>query len=125
MKKLFFIFILLLSCLPLCARVGCMDNSWHVQRCTKDCDYKMGDSKTYHYVKCNCPCRYTVQPLNQCIRCRHYHEDVTWQLWPKNTVTPPLIDDVSKKQLDAFMRRYLAPRNKAFKNPLLFRGRTS
>lgn len=48
--------------------IGCMDNSERLQ--------KTGDSKSYHYVACTCPCqRYKqIADRNKCSKCNHFHD---------------------------------------------------
>lgn len=46
--------------------IGCMDNSWHLSR--------LFDSKEYHYVKCNCPCRKLSLARGECTECGHKHD---------------------------------------------------
>lgn len=46
--------------------IGCMDNSWHLTR--------PFDSKEYHYVKCNCPCRKLNLARGECTECGHAHD---------------------------------------------------
>jgi hypothetical protein len=43
--------------------VGCMDNSQHLKQ--------MYDTKAYHYVSCDCPCRSKGPGTNRCARCGH------------------------------------------------------
>lgn len=51
------------------ARIGCMDNSNHLE--------KFGDTKSYHYVACTCPCQRYKQlaDRNTCTKCGHYHDN--------------------------------------------------
>lgn len=44
---------------------GCMDNSWHLQR--------PFDTKEYHPVECNCPCRKLNIARGECTECGHKH----------------------------------------------------
>ncbi len=49
------------------AEVGCMDNSWHLQK-----DF---DDKDYHYVQCDCPCTKKHKILADrgiCMKCKHF-----------------------------------------------------
>lgn len=46
--------------------IGCMDNSWHLAQ--------PFDSKEYHYVKCNCPCRKLGLARGECTECGHAHD---------------------------------------------------
>lgn len=51
------------------AEVGCMDNSWHLE--------KKYDDHSYHYVSCNCPCskRYKIfADRGRCMQCRHFRD---------------------------------------------------
>ncbi|MCL4361018.1 hypothetical protein M1446_01520 [Candidatus Dependentiae bacterium] len=51
------------------SKIGCMDKSYHLDR-SNGFDYK-----TYHYVKCSCPCnKYPKTDDYRCIQCRHFHE---------------------------------------------------
>lgn len=43
--------------------VGCMDNSRHLRQSF--------DTKAYHYVQCDCPCRSKSPGTNRCARCGH------------------------------------------------------
>jgi hypothetical protein len=43
--------------------VGCMDNSQHLKQ--------KFDTKAYHYVSCDCPCRSKGPGTNRCGRCGH------------------------------------------------------
>lgn len=49
------------------ARVGCIDNSFHLK--------KWPDFKQYHYVQCSCPCKEFahVAGRDTCLKCGHYH----------------------------------------------------
>ena len=68
MRNSLFITMLLTLCpAPLMqAEIGCMDNSYHLAQ-----GY---DPKTYHYVRCNCPCSRHTQSENrlQCSKCKHF-----------------------------------------------------
>ena len=74
MKNILLITLLFMASQPIFASIGCMDNSWHLK--------KSPDYKTYHYVKCNCPCeRYTLmENRGKCLRCGHFHnpQDINW-----------------------------------------------
>lgn len=54
------------------AKVGCLDNSWHLK--------KKYDHKTYHAVSCSCDCDAQkarglhAQNRDQCLECGHYHD---------------------------------------------------
>src|ERR1700722_11180604 len=69
MRIITIVLIMSLASTHIKARVGCLDNSWHLE--------KTVDDKSYHYVECNCPCekRY-VQLANRgrCTKCRHFHD---------------------------------------------------
>lgn len=56
--------------IPLQAKIGCMDNSWHLA--------KPFDNKEYHYVSCNCPCQEIIQDRGRCLYCRHFHKPGKW-----------------------------------------------
>lgn len=43
--------------------VGCMDNSQYLKQ--------KFDTKAYHYVSCDCPCRSKGPGTNRCARCGH------------------------------------------------------
>lgn len=72
MKKYYYVLLLgICASSPLLhAKIGCMDNSWHLQ--------KKYDSKEYHYVACDCPCTDTIANRNQCPCCDHYHDAEPW-----------------------------------------------
>ncbi len=65
--------ILALSVFMLCAtslnaKYGCMDTSMHLSQ--------RFDTKTEHFVSCDCPCdEYAQVPgkQNQCMKCSHLH----------------------------------------------------
>jgi hypothetical protein len=71
-KKLICILFSLLLCQQIHPRIGCMDNSEKLQ--------KKGDSKSYHYVACTCPCeRYRqLSDRNKCTKCNHFHDAVPY-----------------------------------------------
>ncbi len=50
------------------AEIGCMDNSWHLQ--------KRYDYKEYHFVSCNCPCSKgkLLNDRGKCLSCQHYRD---------------------------------------------------
>ena len=48
------------------AKIGCMDNSLHLQ--------ERYDTKAYHYVACDCPCRKYLSDRNKCPQCDHFHD---------------------------------------------------
>ena len=73
---------MLISNAILQAKVGCMDNSWHLQ--------KKYDAKEYHYVACNCPCTSTIANRNQCLCCNHYHDAQPWIIITSSTQDPSL-----------------------------------
>ena len=70
------IFFLLMSGMyvHLPARIGCRDNSWHMQ--------KKYDYKEDHAVACLCPC---PEKMGRCIQCRHYHEAQPWIIIKNNS----------------------------------------
>ena len=69
MKRItwFFVFIVFNTPISLYSRVGCMDNSWHLE--------KQYDYKEHHPVYCLCPCPDTIK---QCIQCGHCHDPKPW-----------------------------------------------
>lgn len=44
--------------------LGCMDNSYHME--------KPYDMKNYHYVHCDCPCQSIGNTRGKCRKCLHY-----------------------------------------------------
>ena len=51
-------------------RVGCMARERPV--------YKY-DNKTYHYIRCDCPCTaMATEDRNRCLDCGHYHDVRPW-----------------------------------------------
>lgn len=70
MRLFFFMAFLFAACASLDAKVGCMDNSYHLS--------EPFDNKDYHYVECNCPCKTQLDERNMCVECRHYHEPKPW-----------------------------------------------
>lgn len=56
------------------AEVGCMDNSYHMAQAA--------DSKTYHYVQCNCNCKHHQQSSDRgmCSKCGHYRDPGTFEI---------------------------------------------
>lgn len=69
MKFIQYLIILITSTLSitLLPRIGCRDNSWHME--------KQYDYKDDHAVACSCPCPDTI---DRCIQCGHYHEPKPW-----------------------------------------------
>jgi len=69
------IFVLLMSgiCIYLQARMGCRDNSWHMQ--------KKYDYKEDHAIECFCPC---PEKMGRCLQCHHYHEAQPWVIIKNN-----------------------------------------
>ncbi|HSW73612.1 MAG TPA: hypothetical protein VLG71_00485 [Candidatus Limnocylindria bacterium] len=60
---------ILLATWHLRASIGCLDNSWHLQ--------KRYDSKEYHPVKCTCACEKEhkiYHDRNRCSKCMHFHD---------------------------------------------------
>ena len=55
---------------PLFARIGCLDNSAHLEQ--------RFDYKKYHFVQCNCPCEqaYSLTKNGSCTECGHRRDDV-------------------------------------------------
>lgn len=66
--------LLLTSSSGLFAAIGCMDDSYYLQR--------SNDHKTRHYVQCNCPCsQYKILSHDsKCLVCFHYHEPKQWKV---------------------------------------------
>ncbi len=60
------IFLLATSMVDISTAPGCQDNSTHLATSS-------GDYKTWHYVKCSCPCekRYVKRPDGHCSECEH------------------------------------------------------
>jgi D-lyxose ketol-isomerase len=56
------------------AAIGCMDNSYHLQ--------KKYDTKSLHYVQCNCHCyaKKALPTALKCIECGHYHMPRAWYI---------------------------------------------
>ena len=71
---IFFLLISEIICVNLQARLGCRDNSWHMQ---KKYDYKQD-----HAVECLCPC---PEKMGRCQQCRHYHEAQHWVIIENNS----------------------------------------
>ncbi|KKP29228.1 MAG: hypothetical protein UR12_C0012G0016 [candidate division TM6 bacterium GW2011_GWF2_30_66] len=67
-KKIILVSITILNSTNLYSSIGCMDDSYHTKR--------KNDPKTYHYVKCNCPChKYSASFVRgKCPQCGHYHD---------------------------------------------------
>lgn len=86
-KKIILTSIMALNSTSLSGAIGCMDDSYHVER--------KNDPKTYHYVKCNCPCdKYSASFVRgKCPRCGHYHD-------PKDFNTQSYADLKKKFNLD-------------------------
>ncbi len=80
-KYLYILFAGILSSNLLQAKIGCMDNSWHLKK-TKY------DSKEYHYVACDCPCKSTIADRNQCRCCKHYHDTEPWIIISRDHQNP-------------------------------------
>ena len=75
MKKIFFLLIACIS-IPTFARIGCRDDSWHMQ--------KRYDYKEDHAVECYCDCANT---LGRCKECGHYHKPQPWTIIEEDTTT--------------------------------------
>ena len=73
MKITVVVLSLLLSA-GLYAAIGCMDDSYYLQR--------SNDHKTRHYVSCNCPCsqQKILSHDSKCLVCFHYHEPKQWKV---------------------------------------------
>jgi hypothetical protein len=84
MKK---IIVLLATCFmsPLMARIGCMDNSWHLTQ--------KYDNKEMHFVDCACDCNDT---LGTCALCGHIHNAQPWTIIEQKNNHP---SHNSKKQI--------------------------
>jgi hypothetical protein len=67
------------------ATVGCMDNSYHLE---KDYDYKQ-----YHFVECNCPCKAKRTRHNKCAECLHFHMPSNWHFVSASSYTPTTLDE--------------------------------
>jgi len=63
---------LFLTTAQLSSAPGCMDNSRHLT--------ELNDSKEYHFVECNCPCKTRIAKQDRCIECRHAHKPVTIEI---------------------------------------------
>ena len=68
-----------LSALLICssglyAAIGCMDDSYYLQR--------SNDHKARHYVSCNCPCsqQKILSHDSKCLVCSHYHAPKQWMV---------------------------------------------
>lgn len=77
-RLIILIFIAWIISNKLFGAVGCMDNSWHLQ--------KKYDTKSFHYVQCNCPCyqHKTLKTAGLCLQCQHYHMPRKWQVIGKD-----------------------------------------
>lgn len=77
MTKTLSSFLLITLYLPLHARPGCLDNSYHLA--------KRGDPKTYHELKdiyqCDCECekKYVMMADGTCTKCMHRHDSMYLQ----------------------------------------------
>jgi len=69
---IFLSLLFVMNMIPAYAAIGCMDDSYHLQR--------SNDHKTRHYVSCNCPCsQYKILSHDsKCLVCFHYHEPKQW-----------------------------------------------
>jgi len=75
MKYISLIFLFISSItIYLEARIGCRDNSWHLQK-------KYYDYKEDHAVVCLCPC---PEKMGRCSKCQHYHEAKPWTIIKNN-----------------------------------------
>lgn len=70
----FFSLLFLLVSANLPAAIGCMDDSYYLQR--------SNDHKARHYVSCNCPCnQYKILSHDsKCLVCFHYHAPRQWKV---------------------------------------------
>lgn len=103
--------LLLLGTTPwLVSKNGCMDNSMHLKQ--------KYDTKTYHYVSCNCPCDYyRTQGLyasakHKCLECGHRHDPRTTLILgaiPQARVTT--VVPTVKGALDRLLSRWKAEKN--------------
>jgi len=68
----FCISLLLMVSGSLYSAIGCMDDSYYLQ--------KSNDHKTRHYVSCNCPCsqQKILSHDSKCLVCFHYHAPKKW-----------------------------------------------
>ncbi|MCK5632999.1 hypothetical protein KAH94_04570 [bacterium] len=73
-KKISILFVLICSIHNFYGQIGCMDNSHHLKT--------EFDSKTYHYVQCNCECSKYKQSSDRgiCSNCKHYHEPINIEI---------------------------------------------
>lgn len=62
-KKILILSLTLGAMIGLDGAIGCMDNSQHLKQ--------KFDTKAYHYVSCDCPCRSKAPGTNRCARCGH------------------------------------------------------
>lgn len=91
------------------AQIGCMDNSQHLQ--------ESYDTKTYHYVSCNCPCYKYQQFMYKglgCTKCKHRHDRLNFMqnsgevsaYSPDKKETMPLIPLLKKLRVAAHKRNH-------------------
>lgn len=86
------------------AKVGCMDDSKYLS--------EKFDTKELHYVQCNCPCKTIVQPHNQCLFCRHYHAEPSWEIIKPQPVrikepylAPKLVLDPARRNVKKILNK--------------------
>ena len=84
MKRVIILIALLLLSYRVFSRIGCMDNSFHLN--------KSPDFKTYHYVNCDCPCEQNIilEDRAKCLRCQHYHNPKDLNFMPTTTKVKPI-----------------------------------
>ena len=92
-KKISVLFIISLFSIYLLPSIGCIDNSLHLQDFPNKPDYK-----TYHFVKCDCPCieHRLIEKRGKCMRCGHYHNPKYLATF-KNTeidIYPPKVENI-------------------------------
>lgn len=95
-KTTFLLFISLTILGSAQAEVGCMDNSWHLQ--------KKYDDHSYHYVSCNCPCskRYKIfADRGRCMQCRHFRDPKPYVVITSEAITEEIA--VSQDIIDAMI----------------------
>lgn len=74
MKLLTLAFLACLLTSNSCAKIGCMDNSFHAYLCNDGNECCGPDYKALHYVKCACPCDSYgyLEKQGRCMHCNHF-----------------------------------------------------
>jgi hypothetical protein len=111
MNKYFIASLLLCISGKIYAKIGCMDNSYHLTQ--------PFDSKNYHFVACNCPCEITViKNRGKCLKCLHFHQASTLHIAtpsksPLPTNNNPDIPTLAqaKRALNLLVSRYVTDKN--------------